>query len=43
MSLLDLQTMDTEAEHTEDLNGGGGASVASLLLCTSHASITVCL
>jgi hypothetical protein len=37
MALLDLQTMETE-EYT-----GGGASVASLLLCASQASITVCL
>ncbi|MFJ7073897.1 SapB/AmfS family lanthipeptide [Streptomyces sp. NPDC098781] len=36
MALLDLQTMETE-EFT------GGGSVASLLLCASQASITLCL
>ncbi|MFE0102268.1 SapB/AmfS family lanthipeptide [Streptomyces sp. NPDC059009] len=39
MSLLDLQTMETE----EVTGGGGGGSVASLLLCWSAVSVTVCL
>ncbi|MCT9078022.1 SapB/AmfS family lanthipeptide [Streptomyces fulvoviolaceus] len=38
MALLDLQTMESE-EHTD----GGGGSSASLLLCWSTASVTLCL
>ena len=44
MSLLDLQTMETETEHPEDLNGGGGgASTVSLLSCISAASVVLCV
>ncbi|UNO42344.1 SapB/AmfS family lanthipeptide [Streptomyces sp. MST-110588] len=37
MALLDLQMMES-SEY-----GGGGGSVISLLLCNSHASVTLCL
>ncbi|MEU9116241.1 SapB/AmfS family lanthipeptide [Streptomyces sp. NPDC048483] len=38
MAVLDLQILESEEEHTE-----AGGSVASLLLCHSQVSITVCL
>ncbi|MFF9311529.1 SapB/AmfS family lanthipeptide [Streptomyces sp. NPDC014748] len=38
MALLDLQTMESD-----ELNGGGGASTASLLSCVSAASVLLCL
>jgi hypothetical protein len=39
MALLDMQGMEPEAQH----GGGGCGSVASLLLCDSAASVTLCL
>jgi hypothetical protein len=43
MALLDIQAMDPARDGNDTRWGGGGGSHLSVLLCDSHASVTLCL